>query len=48
MIIIPIIYIQDEYNDNIIDYTAMEREFRREMNLLLDEEIRKEKDSTEE
>lgn len=48
MIIIPTIYIQDKYNDNIIDYTAMEREFRREMNLLLDEEIRKEKDSTEE
>jgi hypothetical protein len=40
MIIIPIIYIQDQYNDNIIDYTAMEREFKREMNLLLDEEIR--------
>jgi len=39
MITIPILYIQDEYNDNIIDYTAMEREFRREMNLLLDEEI---------
>lgn len=39
MITIPILYIQDEYNDNIIDYTAMEREFKREMNLLLDEEI---------
>jgi hypothetical protein len=40
MIIIPILYHRDEYNDNIIDYAGMEREFKREMNLLLDEEIR--------
>jgi hypothetical protein len=40
MIIIPILYHRDEYNDNIIDYAGMEREFKREMNLLVDEEIR--------
>ena len=40
MITIPIIYRNDNSNDNIIDYTAMEREFKREMNLLVDEEIK--------
>jgi len=40
MIIVPIIYHNDGYDDNTIDYTAMEREFRKEMNLLLDAEIK--------
>ena len=40
MIVIPIIYHNDNNDDNKINYTAMEREFKREMNLLLDEEIK--------
>ena len=36
MITIPIIY----KNDDTIDYAEMEREFKREMNLLVDEELR--------
>ena len=37
MITIPIIY---RNNDDTIDYAEMEREFKRELNLLMDEEMR--------
>ena len=44
MIVIPIIYHNDGHNDDIIDYAAMEREFKKEMNLLVDEEMRQDND----
>ena len=40
MITIPVMYFIDGQGSQTIDYKSMEDEFRKEMNLLVDEEIR--------
>ena len=40
MITIPVMYFIDGQGSQTVDYKSMEDEFRKEMNLLLDEEIR--------
>ena len=44
MITIPVMYFIDGQGSQTIDYKSMEDEFRKEMNLLLDEEIRQDND----
>ena len=40
MIVIPIVYNIDKAGNRHTDYAAMEKEFRSEMNLLVDEELK--------
>ena len=44
MITIPIIYNIDKAGNRHTDYAAMEKEFRSEMNLLVDDELRQDND----
>jgi len=44
MITIPIIYDIDDTGAKVNDYASMEKEFRHQMNLLVDEEIRQDND----
>ena len=44
MITIPVMYFIDGQGSQTVDYKSMEDEFRKEMNLLLDEEIRQDND----
>ena len=44
MITIPVMYFIDGQGSQTIDYKSMEDEFRKEMNLLVDEELRQDND----